>query len=77
MDRPNRKAFIPLGEKRDWDRGVIYGSTLLEVENEIAVRSVQYRSSFVVTGHQRAVNNASSRMAFASGVPILLRASSP
>ena len=33
----DRKAFIPLGEKRDWDRSVIYGSTLLEVENEIYV----------------------------------------
>ncbi len=33
----DRQSFIPLGEGTDWDRGVIYGSTLLEVENEVYV----------------------------------------
>ena len=33
----DRQPFVPLGEGADWDRGVIYGSTLLEVENEVYV----------------------------------------
>jgi hypothetical protein len=33
----DRKAFISLGEGDAWDRGVIYGSTLLEMEDEVYV----------------------------------------
>ena len=33
----DRQAFIPLGQEAEWDRGVIYGSTLLEVGDDVFV----------------------------------------
>lgn len=33
----DRQACIPLGNGTDWDRGVIYGSTLLEVGDEVYI----------------------------------------